>query len=141
MENETSFEEFKIELAGINASGNPNEAFSLIYQLTRQEENITYDNERLTYRIIMDKYKEYISWWNRKYANSDERYIPKDKKKHDLYDFLVTKKYNEMFVDITPNADRDPWLFGDDGIKNMHLRVLKFKESINSNKQRIHGEN
>lgn len=123
----------------LNAIGNPKECFSYIADLCKT--GVKDDGSQITYEWLEEKYKEYLEYWNVTFGSRDQKYVGNKDKKMSIYDFLYNAKYKESFV-IALNhfQDRDPYLFGDDDLKTLSLKVIKFKNQIKANICKNHQE-
>lgn len=125
---EITLEQFTKSFFSLNPMGSSNEAFNAIYYCINNKQRS--DGGEIEYYWLMDKYKEYITYWNNTFSKTEERFIPKDKKKKTIYEFIVEELYNNSFEIVLSFPDRDYFLFGEYTLRELKLKVEYWNKKL-----------
>lgn len=65
---------------------------------------------KVTFELIVEKYQKYVDMWKKSKGARDPKYISKADELISPWDFLLKKKYLELFQE--PKGKRERYLFG-----------------------------
>ena len=97
--------------------------FHIEHYYDEKELNVTYDK-------IESRYIEYLNWFNSKYSGVEERFIPKDERKRSILKFVQDDYYKRTFNSANFFQERDPYLFGEEGLSSLRRKHDKFKQKV-----------
>jgi hypothetical protein len=127
---EISIEEFTNKFFNLNPDGDLLYVYKL---LSITFENIKHENkynpatgELYTFNDIVDKYEEYLAYWDAKFGDREEKYIKADDKKMNPEDFLRIEGFTKSYP--IPKKRRDYYLFGKnnpDKLLNMYNNFIE----------------
>ena len=78
--------------------------------------------------FLVNRYKEYITWWENKFGDKDPRFIRNADNLKPIYDFLGDNMYQSEWK--SPPKIRDSYLFGNKSIDELKASLEKFKKSL-----------
>lgn len=123
-----TFDEFEQGLWQKNPDGDVRSTYDIIMFHVDN-----YYDERdvpITFDKIASKYSEYLDWHNAKYSGVEERYIVKEERKRTIAKFVQDDYYKRTFNSVTFFPERDPYLFGEEGLNELKKKHDRFKERI-----------
>lgn len=119
-----SREEFIEKLWNLNDKGDAAATYSYLLRTFIERDVYTFNQELVTFDLIVQKYTEYNNWWNHSFADMDPKYLKKDKEKVTISTFLIKAMYQQTFE--SPKKKRDSYLFGNFSRKELNEKVTKF---------------
>ena len=111
-----TLEKFTSDITEIYIEGNIAEQYGRLKTYIEEYGLKDEKGNRLTYKYVLDKFREHHKWWNHTYGrDGDLKYVKaKDiEKRKNLYDFLGEGLYKNEFSLSKNNLDRNTYLFGD----------------------------
>lgn len=130
-----SFNEFENGLWQKNPDGDIRSTYDTI--LFHIEHYYDERNENVTYEKIETRYEEYLNWYNSKYSGVEERYIPKDDRKKAILKFVQDEMYKKTFNSSNFFQERDPYLFGSEGLLSLKRKHEQFKTRVNNARKKL----
>ena len=95
-------------------------------------ENIEYpDGQPLTWKFLIDKFKQHVDEWNLMYVPKlGTQYFPTKAYalRKSFYDFLGDRFYEREFATSIGHNERNKYLFGDFTIEYLSMELEKFKK-------------
>ena len=95
-------------------------------------ENIEYpDSYLLTWKLLVDKFKQHIDEWNLMYGPKlGTKYFPSKAYalRKNFYEFLGDRFYEREFVTSIGHNERNKYLFGDFTIEYLSMELEQFKK-------------
>lgn len=67
----------------------------------------------IDFNYLYNKYKEYIVYYNTRYGNTEERFVPKTDKLRTISQFIEQQMYIQEFRSGTKLDPRTSYIFGD----------------------------
>jgi len=105
---------FRETIFNINPSGNLEDSYKiLIDSIDLDIKNNSLrpeDNNPYTFNYLIKKYDSYIKWWRHTYGDAEEKYIPKDDRLKNVYNWINDNTYKEIYS-IKKNYLND-YIFG-----------------------------
>lgn len=74
---------------------------------------------------LANSYKKYMDWWNTKFHDTPERYIPKEKKAINFVDFTSRQMFKNIYE--LGKTKIEEYLFGDTDIEKLEAYVISFE--------------
>jgi hypothetical protein len=124
-------ERFNKELFSLNGEGDPEAVYKYLVSQFIEKTIKTFDGTPITFDLIVQKYKEYLSWWNVKFGDSDPKYVAKVDKIKSIDVFLIKSMYNQSFT--IPRKKRDFYLKGNHTLKYLRERLKVFNSKVTNN--------
>lgn len=105
-----TIEEYR-KLFNINPSGDINLSYQEINKILdiKPAERDT-NGFKVTFELIVEKYQKYVDIWKKTKGTRDPKYISKADELMSPWEFLLKKKYLELFQE--PKGKRERYLFG-----------------------------
>ncbi len=104
------YDRFVNEYYMLNPNGHVLQAWTnILYQVRNGEKN-NKGTETLCLEELIEAYQEYLIYWNRTFANLDEKFIPKDNKLMNPEEFISRRAYHNLWKSSI--TSRDLYLFG-----------------------------
>jgi len=127
-----SFDEFRQEILQINPEGNLMKAYERL-QWYVQNQKVCSDGTPITYRLIMDKYTAHIKAWRYQYGDREAKFIGKEaeQKKKNLWEFIGMKMYENEFISLSSQSERNRYLFGGFSVTYLKKQLDSFKQRFN----------
>ena len=101
---------------------NPTGNFEQVSDYLVEKEKLL--SPRYTAEIICQKYVDYYNKWSYEHDGQEERYISKDDKLIDIYQFLVKNMFHNDYS--VARKGRDQYLFGDWSKEKLQQSVDEF---------------
>lgn len=118
---------FENEYFNLNKQGNLLQAFTNI--LSQVEAGIKNDHgEDLCLEDLIASYESYLVYWNRTFAQTDEKFISKDNKLMNPEVFITTRAYQTIWH--SPTTSRDKYLFGNTTEEYRTDKLTEFTDGI-----------
>jgi len=127
MSQDVKKEVFLQEFFNINPAGDPEKSFKLINKIISRQEK-TFENELITFKYIVSRYKEYCSWWKEEYGDVEGRFIKKDRELLEPYQYLSTGAFKRAYN--TNPTNRNYYLFLNHTPKQLKSSLKEFLKSI-----------
>lgn len=132
LEKAYSYEKFLKEFFIHNESGNPLTAYDQLMHLCSGDAKINLkssDGKTITPTYCKNKFKQYIDWWNNKFADKDKKYLKKEDELLSVESWLIKSGYmNSYKLAQTP---RDRYLFGGLSKEILTEKVKRFEQLLN----------
>jgi len=132
------YDRFVTEYFGLNPQGHVLQAWTnILYQRNNGEKNS--QGEPLTLEDLIQSYTDYLIYWNRTFANLDEKFIPKDNKLMNPEEFISRRAYHNLWNSAI--TSRDLYLFGRTTEAYRDEKLNKFLENAPKIKPRTKKKN
>ncbi len=108
----------------LNPEGNYNYAYSITQNVLAKD---PLDNKGIPVDInyIIEKYSKYLEAWDSQWESVEPRFIPKEKQRKSIQDFMALYMYmSEFKIHKKPN---DSYLFGDLEKEELQMQLDTFK--------------
>lgn len=116
-----------ISLWNLYPDGNKERTLEILNGIIDEGQS-TPEGDKITVKLIHERYKHYLEWWDHTYGRRDKKFVGKDDQRKQLSDWIITGQWN-TYHNFESNIKRDDYLFGGkDKIDILTEKVKRFKE-------------
>lgn len=114
-------------------AGDPMSTYTYLCNQFIDKDVYTFDGTLITFELIVNKYTEYIKYWDAKYGEQDQKFISNKFKKANISTFLIKSMYNDTYE--IKRKKRDMYLFGQFKDQELLDKVKRFKAQFYGEKK------
>lgn len=116
-----------INLWNLNPEGNKERTLEIINGII-DEKQTTLEGDPVDMKLIHERYKKYIEWWDHNFGKREKKFVGKDDLKKVISEWIITGQWN-VYHNFDSNSKRDEYLFGGkDKIDYLTQKVKSFKK-------------